>query len=90
MTRVRFPGVSRRRRIVFGVLLVVAAVVAAIAANLALLGLAEERNDPVGKLSPKAVFTSPVRTVGPSVTVPPVATNRTETETQTETDDGDD
>ena len=59
---------TRGRRIVLGVLLVVAAVAAAIAANIALLRLAEERNDPVGKLSPKAVFTAPSTTVAPGAT----------------------
>lgn len=76
MTRVRFPVVSRRRRIVLGVLLVVAAATAAIAANLALLGLAEQRHDPVGKLSPRAVFSIPV-TVSPGTTPPPVETGET-------------
>ncbi len=69
-----------------GALLVAAAVVAAIAANLALLRLAEERNDPVGKLSPKAVFTARPGTLGSSETVPPAVTNATETEPR----DGDD
>ena len=77
---------SRRRRIVLGALLVAAAVVAAIAANLALLRLAEERNDPVGKLSPKAVFTAPVRTVAPGVTAPPAVTIEPD-ETETDGDD---
>lgn len=76
MTRVRFPEVSRRRRIVLGVLLVVAAAAAAIAANLALLGLAEQRHDPVGKLSPRAVFNIPA-TVAPETTTPPVETGET-------------
>lgn len=75
MTRVRFPEVSRRRRIVLGVLLVVAGAAAAIAANFALLGLAEQRHDPVGKLSPRAVFNIPA--TGPSWTTPPVETGET-------------
>jgi len=41
------------RRIVVAVLLVAAAAAAAIAANLALLGYASARHDPVGKLSPR-------------------------------------
>lgn len=80
---------SRGRRIVLGALLVAAAVLAAIAANLALLRLAEERHDPVGKLSPKTVFTPRVGTLGPSGTVPPAVTNATET-TEAEPHDGDD
>lgn len=62
MSRVPSAAVSRRRRIVLGALLVVAAAAAALAANLVLLRLAEPRNDPVGKLSPKAVLTSPATT----------------------------
>ena len=41
------------RRIVLAVLLVAAAAAAAIAANLALLGYASARHDPVGKLTPR-------------------------------------
>jgi hypothetical protein len=41
------------RRIVLPVLLVAAAAAAAIAANLALLGYASARHDPVGKLTPR-------------------------------------
>lgn len=47
--------------------LVVAAAAAAILLNLALLGYAQPRNDPVGKLSPRAVLaggpTQPTHTV---------------------------
>ncbi len=41
------------RRIVLAVLLVAAAATAAITANLALLGYASARHDPVGKLTPR-------------------------------------
>ena len=43
-------------RIAAGTLLVGAAVAAAILLNLALLGYAQPRNDPVGRLSPRAVL----------------------------------
>ena len=43
-------------RIAAGTLLVAAAVAAAILLNLALLGYAQPRNDPVGHLSPRAVL----------------------------------
>ena len=43
-------------RIAAGTLLLGAAVVAAILLNLALLGYAQPRNDPVGHLSPRAVL----------------------------------
>ena len=38
-------------------MIVAAATAAAILLNLALLGYAQPRNDPVGRLSPRAVFT---------------------------------
>jgi hypothetical protein len=43
-------------RIAAGILLTGAAVAAAILLNLALLGYAQPRNDPVGQLSPRAVL----------------------------------
>jgi hypothetical protein len=43
-------------RIVGGVAIVAAATAAAILLNLALLGYAQPADDPVGKLSPRAVF----------------------------------
>jgi hypothetical protein len=49
---------SRRRLTVAALAVLVAgAATAAILLNLALLGYAEPRNDPVGKLSPRAVLT---------------------------------
>jgi hypothetical protein len=47
----------RLLRIVLAVAAVAAAAAAAILVNLALLGYAQPRNDPVGKLSPLAVST---------------------------------
>lgn len=43
-------------RVTLAVAVVAAAVAAAILLNLALLGYAQPRNDPVGKLSPRAVL----------------------------------
>jgi hypothetical protein len=43
-------------RIAGGVAIVAAAIAATILLNLMLLGTAERRNDPLGKLSPRAVF----------------------------------
>lgn len=43
-------------RIAAGIALVAGATAAAILLNLALLGYAQPVNDPVGKLSPRAVF----------------------------------
>jgi hypothetical protein len=46
----------RRLRIAGLVSLIAAAAAAAILLNLALLGYAQPRNDPVGKLSPRAIL----------------------------------
>jgi hypothetical protein len=60
---------SRRSLIVAAALALVAAgAAAAIVLNLALLGYAQPRNDPVGKLSPRAVLTSGPAPQTPSVT----------------------
>ena len=53
-------------KLAVGAVIVGAAVAAAILLNIALLGYAQPRNDPVGKLSPRAVF---VR--GPTAPAPP-------------------
>jgi hypothetical protein len=58
-------------KIVGGVAIVAAATAAAIVLNLALLGYAQPRNDPVGKLSPRAV---PVPASVPAVPSPPAVT----------------
>ena len=47
------------RRALFGTLLVVAVAVAGIALNFTLLRLTQDSNDPVGRLSPRAVFNEP-------------------------------
>jgi hypothetical protein len=49
-------GVGSWQRAVLGVLLVGALAVAGIALNFTLLRLTQDANDPVGKLSPRAVF----------------------------------
>ncbi len=50
-------GSRRSLTIAATVALVAAAAAAAIVLNLALLGYAQPKNDPVGKLSPRAVLT---------------------------------
>jgi len=45
------------QRIVLGSLMLGAVAIAGIALNFALLGLTQDAHDPVGKLSPRAVFT---------------------------------
>jgi hypothetical protein len=65
-----------------GILLVVLAVAAlataGIVANLVLLGYADSRNDPVGKLTPRASISEPT----PRVTTQTTTEERTETEVQ--------
>lgn len=56
------------QRAVAGALLVGAVAVAGIALNFTLLRLTRDANDPVGKLSPRAVFIDPARTT-PTTTV---------------------
>ena len=58
-------------RIAVATLLVGAGVAAAILLNLALLGYSQPRHDPVGKLSPRAIFqpgSVPARPTLPAVT----------------------
>ena len=57
-------------RIAVASLLVGACVAAAILLNLALLGYAQPRNDPVGKLSPQAVLRPVPAPAPPPATVP--------------------
>jgi hypothetical protein len=66
-------GVGSWRRAVLGVLLVGALAVAGIALNFTLLRLTQDANDPVGKLSPRAVF-APTTTTTPTPTPNPAAT----------------
>jgi hypothetical protein len=51
------PTTRHWSRIALAVAGIAAAAAAAILLNLALLGYAQPRNDPVGKLSPRAVLT---------------------------------
>jgi hypothetical protein len=69
-------------RILLGGLLVAAVAAAGIALNFALLGLTQEDSDPVGKLSPRAVFAGSTGT-----TTSPAAT--TDDDDRTTTGDGD-
>lgn len=61
-------------RILLGGVLVVALAAAGIALNFALLGLTQEQNDRVGKLSPRAVFDRDT-TTGPAATLPSTTTD---------------
>ena len=64
---------ASRRGLTIGAvaLLVAAAAAAVILLNLTLLGYAQPRNDPVGKLSPRAALTPGVTTTT-SVSAPPL------------------
>lgn len=62
------------QRILIGGLLVVAVAAAGIAFNLALLGLTQDNSDPVGKLSPRAVFDRGSVATTPSGTTTPATT----------------
>lgn len=57
------------QRLLLGGLLLVAVAVAGIALNFTLLDLIEDENDPVGKLSPRAVFTDGAKQTTPVATV---------------------
>ena len=73
------------QRFLVGGLALAAVAVAGIALNFTLLGLTRDDNEPVGRLSPRAVFTDrPVTTTPTS----PVATTTTTTTTTTGDDDG--
>lgn len=86
------------RRILLGSLLIGAVAVAGIALNFTLLGLTQDAHDPVGKLSPRAVFadrpaattaTTPVTTT--ATTTPTTgATTAPRTDVVTAPRDGDD
>jgi hypothetical protein len=56
------------QRFLLGGLLLAAVAVAGIALNFTLLGLTRDENEPVGKLSPRAVFTGGTRTAPVPVT----------------------
>lgn len=66
-------------RILLGGVLVVALAAAGIALNFALLGLTQEQNDRVGKLSPRAVFDR-ATTTGPDATLPSTTPDDTATD----------
>jgi hypothetical protein len=56
------------QRALLGALLVGAVAVAGIALNFTLLRLTQDSHDPVGKLSPRAVFTGTRTDTGPATT----------------------
>ena len=58
------------QRILLGGLLIGAVAVAGIALNFTLLGLTQDAHDPVGKLSPRAVFANQPATPTTTTTVP--------------------
>jgi len=63
-------AVQTWHRTLFGVLLVGAVAVGGIALNFTLLRLTQDAHDPVGKLSPRAVFAGTAPTPGTSDTNP--------------------
>jgi hypothetical protein len=71
-------------------LVAAAAVVATLAVNFLLVGYAQDRDDPVGKLSPRALVTrtdtGQAGRTGPTTTTSPTATEST-TETNGDDDD---
>jgi hypothetical protein len=78
-------------RILLGGLLVAAVAAAGIALNFALLGLTQEDNDRVGRLSPRALLdrgttTAPGTATAPGTTTLPSTT--TDDDSHTTTDDG--
>ena len=73
------------QRLLLGGVLLAAVAVAGIALNFTLLGLTRDDNEPVGRLSPRAVFTDRPATITPTT---PVATTTTTTTTTAGGDDG--
>jgi hypothetical protein len=71
--------VGGRSRAAIGAALVLALAVAGTATNLFLLRLTQDSSDPVGRLSPRAVFTTPATTTPPPAPPPPVTTVTTTT-----------
>lgn len=63
-----------RSRAAVAATLVLALAVAGTAANLFLLRLTQDPSDPVGRLSPHAVFTSPATTTPSPAARPPITT----------------
>ena len=69
-------GVSGWPRILLGSLLIGAVAIGGIALNFTLLGLTQDQHDPVGKLSPRTVFSakpSAVPIATPGITTPSTA-----------------
>jgi hypothetical protein len=77
---------SSRYRILIGGLLVVAVAAAGITLNFALLGLTQENRDPVGRLSPRAIFdtSTSAKATASSATTPAITADD---EPRTVTDD---
>lgn len=69
------------QRNLLGSLLIAAVAVAGIALNFTLLGLTQDAHDPVGKLSPRAVFSN--RQAGTTPTKPVTTQTTTSVTTQT-------
>lgn len=65
------------QRAILGALLVGAVAVAGIALNFTLLRLTQDSHDPVGKLSPRIVFTGTRTDTGPATTTTTTATTGT-------------
>lgn len=85
---------GRMARIIPFALVAAAAVIATLAVNFLLVGYAQNRDDPVGKLSPRALITDTGRRTGPATTsgttTDGTTTDGTTTEgTTTEEDDDD-
>lgn len=72
-------------RILLGGLLVAAVAAAGIALNFALLGLTQEDNDRVGRLSPRALLDRSTTTAPGTTTLP---STTTDDDSHTTTDDG--
>ena len=78
-------GVRSWHRILLGGLLVAAVAAAGIALNFALLGLTQEDNDRVGRLSPRALLDRGTTTAPGTTTLP---STTTDDDGHTTTDDG--
>jgi hypothetical protein len=74
-------------RAAIGAALVLALAVAGTAANLFLLRLTQDSSDPVGRLSPRAVFTAPATTAPSPAPQPPATTVTTTVEQHNGADD---
>lgn len=77
-------------RILLGGLLVAAVAAAGIALNFALLGLTQDESDPVGRLSPRAVFDRGTGATTAPVTTATTPSTTTDDDGRTVTDGDDD